>query len=170
MLVQLSQQAQLASRLCSLFGAARNFHGVDLPTMPPMYSRSQVSRLRLTMSMCWTQIASLRRFVRVAVQADPYHCEGIYSLEQGQQINGQPVWINASGTRCIYQCPPGRWHVAGDDVMENGYVDSCGWLSQSAYSHGRLPYEVGSPWQRWNGSAHVVDSSVAVTVVATSST
>jgi len=110
----------------------------------------------------------LAEFVRIALPADQYECEGIYCLEHGQRANGQPVWINALRTRCIYQCPAGRWHIAGDDVMDDGFVDSFGWLSQSVLSHGRLPYEVGSPWQRWNGLTHVVDFAVRVEEVVTS--
>ena len=102
----------------------------------------------------------------IALPADLDECAGVYCLMQGQLANGQPVWANESRTRFLYQCPVGRWHVAGDDVQEDGFAGSFGWLSQSAYSRGRPPYDMESPWQRWNGSSHVDDPAVIVVPVA----
>jgi hypothetical protein len=84
---------------------------------------------------------------------------------QGPQVNGQPVWGNELGPRFLYQCPVGRWHVAGYDVLENGFDGSYGWLS---YSQGRRPYDMESPWQRWNGSFHADDPAVTVAPVTSS--
>ena len=53
---------------------------------------------------------------------------------------------------------------AGDDVVEAGFVDSPGWLSQSAAAGGRMPYEMVTHWQRWDVSRHILDPAVAVAV------
>lgn len=62
------------------------------------------------------------------------------------------------------QCFDDRWHVAGEDVKEAGFVDSAGWLSQSAAARGNMPYAMETPWQRWDGSRHVIDCALMVRI------
>jgi hypothetical protein len=98
----------------------------------------------------------------IIVPADQCECAGLFHLVSGLQANGQPVWENSKATRWLYLCHGDRWHVAGDDVKDANFVDSAGWMSQSAVARGKMPYEMETPWQRWDGPRHVLDLAVYV--------
>jgi hypothetical protein len=61
---------------------------------------------------------------------------------------GSQCGANSTATRWLYLCHEDRWRVAGDDVMEAGFVDSAGWISQSATAGGKMPYDMVTHWQR----------------------
>jgi hypothetical protein len=107
---------------------------------------------------------SLTTVASLCIIAPPDLCEcaGLFHLVSGLQANGQPVWENNKATRWLYLCYDAWWHVAGDDVREANFVDSAGWMSQSAVARGNMPYEMVTPWQRWGGSRHVIDHAVLV--------
>ena len=58
----------------------------------------------------------------ISTSVDKYQCAGQYELVRDQRPNDRPLWMLADRTRWLDQCPAGRWHVAGPDVMLAGFV------------------------------------------------
>jgi len=62
----------------------------------------------------------------------------------------------------------GRWCVGGQDVRESNFITAAGWLYQTHRHNGRMPQDVGGPWQRWDGSAYQEDDAIRVAVATPS--
>jgi hypothetical protein len=93
-------------------------------------------------------------------------CASLYELVSDQRPNDRPAWRLQDGTRWLYQCKVGRWHVAGSDAMREGFNCWKGWISQSAIQRDTMPYDCVTPWQRWELKELIVDTTIRITAVA----
>jgi len=88
--------------------------------------------------------------------------EGDYVLEQ-ERPNGQPLWKHTSGVYWLFSTPKGRWSIAGEDVANEDFSRSSGWICQELFHGGLTPDQAPSGWMLWDGSGFLADCEIEVT-------
>lgn len=76
--------------------------------------------------------------------------------------NGEPLWKHQSEEFWLFSTPGGRWAIGGQDVMEDGFVRSSGWIFQERSHHGKFPDRVPGAWWQWDGTAFKPNPDIAV--------
>mmetsp|Transcript_150538 Transcript_150538/g.419489 ORF Transcript_150538/g.419489 Transcript_150538/m.419489 type:complete len:459 (-) Transcript_150538:115-1491(-) len=102
------------------------------------------------------------RILRVTSANGQRECAGEYLLVQNTQRNGQCLWRQIKGEHFLYSGLNGRWCIAGQDVKDDNFARSAGWISQTAPHGGRMPDRSLLPWQRWDGKRFLRDDGITV--------
>jgi len=109
------------------------------------------------------------RALRVMSPNGQGECAGIYVLVASEMPNGRPLWEqSASGGHWLFSGTNGRWCIGGQDVRRSNFTTAAAWLFSKYRHKGRMPQDVGGPWQRWNGSAYQEDDAIRITVATPS--
>jgi len=91
-----------------------------------------------------------------------HSCAGEYLLVPDSRPNGFPVWKQSDGKHWLYAGKSGRWCIGGQDVLENDFNSSAGWIYQTRGHGGQMPNRSRSVWARWNGRLYEEDSAITV--------
>jgi len=104
------------------------------------------------------------RLLSVASPHGQKDCAGEYMLVERMRPNGQPVWRQQNGEHWLYSGTTARWCIGGQDVKDDAFARSAGWISQTVPHEGQMPDKVFAAWQRWDAGQNmfVKDDGIAV--------
>lgn len=104
------------------------------------------------------------RILLVTTPSGQKDCAGEYMLVERMKPNGQPVWRQQNGEHWLYSGTTSRWCIGGQDVKDDSFNRSAGWISQTVAHNGIMPDKVRAAWQRWDSTVNqfVVDDSISV--------
>lgn len=91
-------------------------------------------------------------------------CTGTYSIVDGMQPGGMPVWKNVKGDRYLYCGTDSQWYVGDTDEFSRKF-DCCeGYIRHSCAQHGEWPHKGQGSWERYcmKTSRWVKDTGVVV--------
>jgi len=100
--------------------------------------------------------------MRVHVPYGQRQCTGIYELVPDEKPNGQPLWKLRDGNLWLYYSQSGRWCIGGDDVRNEQFKRTAGFISQTSVETDVLPHECTTIWQRWTGNMFLEDDHIIV--------
>jgi len=73
-------------------------------------------------------------------------CAGCYILQANVLANGQPLWKHRGRAYWLFSAPTGHWAIGGEDVKNENFVRSSGWIYQERPHKGLMPDQSSSRW------------------------
>lgn len=77
---------------------------------------------------------------------------GVYSMVLNERPNGQPCWKHHNLDWWLYSNLKGRWCIGGQDVFDDRFARSSGFIFQTKKHRGEMPHDSRGSWQRWDKS------------------
>ncbi|CAK0869255.1 unnamed protein product, partial [Prorocentrum cordatum] len=92
-------------------------------------------------------------------------CEGIYTLVDGWQPQGMPLW-KSDRVRWLFSSVDGSWNIGGAKSEASGFSCRSACIFSDTNHKGAMPDKMLGTWWRAAGGTFVQDADITVTTVA----